>query len=442
MDIKALQLTLREFATARNWQSFHTPKNLGTALMVEAAELVEIFQWMTPEESMAAHLYPDKKERISDEVADVLLYLLQVADRCAIDIPQAVANKLVKNAIKHPSPALTLESAPKSVAATKPVTVADGRPLGLKDVDSGAKKNETFAPTVPQTHVLVDWENVQPTDQDIQQLVPDVTAVWLFHGPQQKNAAANQALFDQHLTLVPIARVGKNALDFHLSFYMGYIASRNPQAHFVVIANDQGYLPMLEHARMLGFSVQQIGFKKEPSPKKTPPLPQLDTKQSEKRKTSANREKTINKSPAKVTRQALGVGSALAVKKAAAVKKPPAVKKVAVAKKAPAVKAAPAVKKAANALTKSAVPVAVKKTATQKATKLSMDLSHAVQHVRTSLKKMAGKPTRRTRLVTAIKSLLMNESASDTTLVDEVLERLEQAGFVVITDKGAVSFPV
>lgn len=104
MDIQALQLTLRDFAAQRHWQPFHTPKNLSTALMVEAAELAEIFQWMTPEESQAAAADPSAKERIADEVADVLLYLLQVADQCDIDLAQAVANKLVKNAIKHPAP--------------------------------------------------------------------------------------------------------------------------------------------------------------------------------------------------------------------------------------------------------------------------------------------------------------------------------------------------
>lgn len=105
MDIQALQEKLRDFAAARCWQSFHTPKNLSTALLVEAAELAEVFQWMTAEESQLAHLEPVMKARIADEVADVLLYLLQVADQCAIDIPAAVANKLVKNAIKHPEPA-------------------------------------------------------------------------------------------------------------------------------------------------------------------------------------------------------------------------------------------------------------------------------------------------------------------------------------------------
>ena len=104
MDINALQHTLRAFAAERRWQPFHTPKNLSTALMVEAAELAEIFQWMTPEESQAARLDPATKTRIADEVADVLLYLLQVADQCDIDLDQAVAHKLVKNAVKHPVP--------------------------------------------------------------------------------------------------------------------------------------------------------------------------------------------------------------------------------------------------------------------------------------------------------------------------------------------------
>ena len=116
MDIAALQTTLRTFAAERNWQPFHTPKNLTAALMVEAAELLEIFQWMTADESKAAHLDPVTHERIADEVADVFLYLLQVTDHCAIDLPGAVARKLVKNANKHPAlqPGLAVASQPAS----------------------------------------------------------------------------------------------------------------------------------------------------------------------------------------------------------------------------------------------------------------------------------------------------------------------------------------
>ena len=107
MDIPALQSTLRDFAAARHWQPFHTPKNLSTALMVEAAELAEIFQWMTPEESQSAHQEAATREHVGDEVADVLLYLLQLADHCQIDLDHAVARKLVKNAVKHPVPGST-----------------------------------------------------------------------------------------------------------------------------------------------------------------------------------------------------------------------------------------------------------------------------------------------------------------------------------------------
>ena len=81
MDIDGLQATLRRFATERDWEQFHTPKNLATALMVEAAELAEIFQWMTPDESREAAGDPATKQHIGEELADVLLYLLQLADQ-------------------------------------------------------------------------------------------------------------------------------------------------------------------------------------------------------------------------------------------------------------------------------------------------------------------------------------------------------------------------
>jgi NTP pyrophosphatase (non-canonical NTP hydrolase) len=104
MNIQSLQHTLREFAADRAWQPFHTPKNLAMALVVEAAELVEIFQWMTPEESTEATQDPQCREHISEEIADVLLYLLQIADQTGIDVEQAVRDKLAKNALKYPRP--------------------------------------------------------------------------------------------------------------------------------------------------------------------------------------------------------------------------------------------------------------------------------------------------------------------------------------------------
>lgn len=103
MNIANLQAMLRHFAAERDWQTFHTPKNLTTALMVEAAELAEVSQWMTPEESRNAHTDTASEERIREEIADVLLYLPQVADHTQIDVKQAVDDKLVRNALKFPA---------------------------------------------------------------------------------------------------------------------------------------------------------------------------------------------------------------------------------------------------------------------------------------------------------------------------------------------------
>ncbi len=110
-----------------------------------------------------------------------------------------------------------------------------------------------------KTHVFVDWENVQPGEAECLALVPEATDVWLFHGPNQKNVAEQYGSFGTRATEVRIARTGKNALDFHLSFYMGYIASKHPDARFVVLSNDKGYGPMLDHARELGFIASQSG---------------------------------------------------------------------------------------------------------------------------------------------------------------------------------------
>ena len=102
MDLSALQATLRQFAVDRAWQPFHNPKNLAMALMVEAAELTEIFQWMTPDEAARTRDTPTVQQHLGEEMADVLLYLLQLADHTGIDLERAVADKLIKNAQKHP----------------------------------------------------------------------------------------------------------------------------------------------------------------------------------------------------------------------------------------------------------------------------------------------------------------------------------------------------
>jgi NTP pyrophosphatase (non-canonical NTP hydrolase) len=102
MNIEHLQQRLRDFAAARDWQRYQTPKNLAMAMVVEAAELVEIFQWLTPEESLAIRDDAARHQHLGEEIADVLLYLLQIADHCDIDVAAALERKLAINAVKHP----------------------------------------------------------------------------------------------------------------------------------------------------------------------------------------------------------------------------------------------------------------------------------------------------------------------------------------------------
>jgi NTP pyrophosphatase (non-canonical NTP hydrolase) len=100
-DIEALQSALREFARAREWEQFHSPKNLASALSVESAELLEHFQWLTEEQSR--DLSPDKRNLVAEELADVLLYTLQLADKLGIDPLDAVWKKLKVNEDKYPA---------------------------------------------------------------------------------------------------------------------------------------------------------------------------------------------------------------------------------------------------------------------------------------------------------------------------------------------------
>ncbi|HAM52216.1 MAG TPA: nucleotide pyrophosphohydrolase [Nitrospiraceae bacterium] len=102
MDIKLLQQRLRLFAEERNWNQFHTPKNLSMALAAEAAELLEIFQWLTDEQSQ--NIVNNEKEMtlIKEEIADVLIYLIRLSDKLGIDIEKAALEKIVVNEKKYP----------------------------------------------------------------------------------------------------------------------------------------------------------------------------------------------------------------------------------------------------------------------------------------------------------------------------------------------------
>lgn len=392
MDIEALQNTLRTFAAERDWQPFHTPKNLSTALIVEAAELAEIFQWMTPEQSASAHTDAVVREQIADEVADVLLYLIQIADHTKVDLKRAVGRKLVKNAKKHPP-------------------LRTGLPAG------------TAAASTVETHVLVDWENVQPKESDLRALVPDVTDVWIFHGPNQKVDPESHASFDSRVTPVKIARSGKNALDFHLSFYMGYIASRHPDARFVVVSNDKGYGPMLDHATELGFAARQAAFgAPKPSTRGSPMFTLAPAPAA--KKTSPATKKAATKAPAaaKTAGNAKPKPAAKAPAKApakAAAKSP--------AKKAPA-KKAPAKTAAKTTTTKTA---ATKTTAPAKKVK-------GLEHVVASLRKTQSKPTRHAALRAMIKSLLV--AKDDDPIIQKVLHDMMAAGKITVSDTGAVTY--
>lgn len=100
-DLQALRDRLRAFAAARDWERFHTPKNLAMALIVEAAELLEHFQWLTPEQS--AGLAPAQREAVEAELADVLIYLVRLADRLGVDLLAAAGRKMAANEEKYPA---------------------------------------------------------------------------------------------------------------------------------------------------------------------------------------------------------------------------------------------------------------------------------------------------------------------------------------------------
>ncbi len=101
MDIKAIQQQIRLFAQEREWEKFHTPKNLSMAMTVEAGELMELFQWLN--EADAKNIMgTDKAKNVKRELADVAVYLLRLCDVLDIDLTQAISEKMQENALKYP----------------------------------------------------------------------------------------------------------------------------------------------------------------------------------------------------------------------------------------------------------------------------------------------------------------------------------------------------
>ena len=101
MNLENLKLKLREFSKERNWEQFHNPKNLATALSVEASELLEIFQWSN-DGGLKEIDNPDKRQEIEKEIADIFNYLVKLVDILDIDLEEAALNKIKENAEKYP----------------------------------------------------------------------------------------------------------------------------------------------------------------------------------------------------------------------------------------------------------------------------------------------------------------------------------------------------
>jgi NTP pyrophosphatase (non-canonical NTP hydrolase) len=410
MNLGELQAELRHFAAERDRQPFHTPKNLSTALVVEAAELAEVFQWQTPEESRIAHEDAGAKQRIGEEVADVLLYLLQVADHCQIDVSQAVQDKLAKNAVKYP--------AKRAIPRVSPTRAS-----------------------VPGTHVLLDYENVQPSDAELRALVPDGDQVWVFHGPHQREVEKRFESFGAGAMAVPISKTGKNALDFHLSFYMGCIASRNPDAKMVVVANDKGYEPMLEHAKAMGFVVRR-----QPHGEVKPPAKKAAAKKVAAKKAPAK--KVAAKKAAAKEASAKPVAAKKAVAKAPAPS--PAAKKASPPKVVPAKKAAAPTPAGAKGVAAGpgkvlAVPAsvtpsgigAVPESASPKKSVSDTDIKRITENLR---KVGVNRPTKPAALRRLLKSLLAAETGDAS--IEVALDKLVAAGTVVINAESDVRYPL
>lgn len=100
MDMQNIQNIIKDFSKQRDWDQFHNPKNIAMALSVETAELVEIFQWLEPQQAL--NLDENKQEHLKEEVADIAVYLLRICMAYDINLEEAIISKMKKNEIKYP----------------------------------------------------------------------------------------------------------------------------------------------------------------------------------------------------------------------------------------------------------------------------------------------------------------------------------------------------
>ncbi len=103
IDFAALEVALQKFADERDWQQYHSPKNLAMALTGEVGELVELFQWLNEEQSKKVAQDPKTARAVRDELADVLLYLVRLSSVLQVDLNEAVTAKLASNGLKYPA---------------------------------------------------------------------------------------------------------------------------------------------------------------------------------------------------------------------------------------------------------------------------------------------------------------------------------------------------
>ena len=293
-----------------------------------------------------------------------------------------------------------------------------------------------------ELHVLVDFENVQPTMDDLVKLAPELKDVWLFHGPTLAKRAAKVKGDDARVTLVPHSGRGKNALDFHLTFYLGYLAARRVGPRLLVVANDQGYDSMLDHAKSLGIEASRVGFKvkEKPAAKKTaaakkavpvekPEAPAVPAKKAAAKKAPAK--KVAAEAPAPLASATKKTVAKKAAAKKAAAKQVPA--KAVPAKKTAAKKAVPkkAPTRKPTAVSSAPAAKAAVKVAAPKAPAKAASADKVLARAKASLSKMAkNRPTKLSKLLRHLTSIVGQGATPEQ--ADALSRQLEEAKVIQV----------
>jgi hypothetical protein len=302
-----------------------------------------------------------------------------------------------------------------------------------------------------EQHLLVDYENVQPTIEDLLKLAPKLTDVWLFHGPNQIKRAEQLKAAHERVVLVPHSGKGKNALDFHLSFYLGYVAAKHPEASLMVVANDKGYDAMIEHAKLLGFTASRAAFKAKKAPAVKKAAASAKRAAPAKASTPAVKKAAapVAVAPAPVKKQAASPAKKAPTKKQMAAKQAPAKKanaapvppkketKAGQPAKAPAAKKAPAKSAVAQAVPAKKVPAkkaAAKAAPTKQAPAAKAVASPAdkvlIRATKVLSKMGKNRPTKLSKLLRHLKSIVGQGATVDD--ADALSRRLQNAKVIQV----------